>query len=292
MRAARRQAHWRTGSLPWGSFVPLRALPTRPASAFPTVAGDRMAWDLSQPAEAMRAFVLQLDPLGGLQELGNLAGLVHEVSIPPLDLGFREIVVSANLPPNRAGSRRSAFGSACHRTRLTGRVGLTRVRCSRRPTTRRGSTSGLDRRTTGLCGDDLRDRGRRRHRAAARGPGAPGKGRCCIAARRISAHLRAYPRKRATACTGGGRGGASYEDGARTAIQPIALRPGATEVAVAAPTAAADARHADRDRAERMGRVALSPQKPGVIRLDLGSLPGYGPHRIAIARASGTMRHR
>jgi hypothetical protein len=63
-------------------------------------------WDLSQAAAAPRQFVMALDPLGSLRaatESGGIDGLVKEIAIPPLDLGFRSVSLAANLPASRVG---------------------------------------------------------------------------------------------------------------------------------------------------------------------------------------------
>jgi hypothetical protein len=63
-------------------------------------------WDLSQAAAAPRQFVMTLDPLGSLRAAigsGSIDGLVKEIAIPPLDLGFRSVSLAANLPASRVG---------------------------------------------------------------------------------------------------------------------------------------------------------------------------------------------
>ena len=90
----------------FGSLVPAPAATDPPyfRLAKPSSA-ERVRWDLGTPTAVSRAFVLQVDPLSGLRSAADLAALIHEVkvTIPPLDLGMREIVVTANLPPNRVG---------------------------------------------------------------------------------------------------------------------------------------------------------------------------------------------
>jgi hypothetical protein len=65
---------------------------------------DSVQWDLAQAVEARRPWALQLDPLAAPRALaaqGGLAGLVKEITQPVVDVGVREIAVSANLPVRR-----------------------------------------------------------------------------------------------------------------------------------------------------------------------------------------------
>ena len=64
--------------------------------------GERLDWDLSTPQTAPRAFALHTDTLSGLAAL-DPAKLVRELVIAPLDLGFRDIALAANLPAPRLG---------------------------------------------------------------------------------------------------------------------------------------------------------------------------------------------
>ncbi len=80
------------GALDFPGFNITGALPT-----------ERLDWDLSQAAAAQRAFMLRLDTLSGLAALDPTA-LVRELTIPPLDLGFREVIMAANLPAPRMGA--------------------------------------------------------------------------------------------------------------------------------------------------------------------------------------------
>jgi hypothetical protein len=80
------------GALDFGGFAFSGPLPT-----------ERLDWDLSQPAAAMRAFVIRLDTVSGLAAL-DPASMVRELTIPPLDLGFRDVVLAANLPAPRIGA--------------------------------------------------------------------------------------------------------------------------------------------------------------------------------------------
>lgn len=124
----------------YGSLVPAPAATDPPyfRLAKPSSA-ERVRWDLGTPTAVSRAFVLQVDPLSGLRSAADLAALIHEVTIPPLDLGMREIVATANLPPTASACRPSARASACRPRRRAGPAVSTRRRCSPRPTTKLGS---------------------------------------------------------------------------------------------------------------------------------------------------------
>ena len=274
----------------YGSFVAAAGASDPPCFSFDDrLPAERLTWNLSQPAEAMRAFVLQLDPLSGLQDLGNLAGLVHEVTIPPLDLGFREIVVTANLPPNRVGL--PAIGvrislppnppdrpSGINETAI-----FTAPDDQARLNLRLGSDEPLNYTATPfaivaagaivqqLDGTPRQASGAWLHLQPADFP-------------LTFAHILASDRLVAQAAVAGGL---TYQVGARMATQPIALRPGATDVAVAAPAGAVNPTIVLTATEPSGDTIQLPPQSPGVIRLDLPSLPGYGPHRISLACAFG-----
>lgn len=59
-------------------------------------------WDLRTPTVVPRAHALQVDVASALQH-DDLAALVRNVTVPPLDLGLHRLTVSANLPSPRVG---------------------------------------------------------------------------------------------------------------------------------------------------------------------------------------------
>ncbi|MBA3810273.1 MAG: hypothetical protein H0X27_01260 [Caulobacteraceae bacterium] len=87
----------------YGALTPAAA-PADPARIlFRPPAPGKVAWDLNQPVVVSRAFVLQLDMSAALA--GAATGdLVREIVIPALDLGFSQVDIAANLPPNRIGA--------------------------------------------------------------------------------------------------------------------------------------------------------------------------------------------
>jgi hypothetical protein len=270
----------------WGSFVPAAGADDPPCFAFPgPLPISRMDWDLRTPAEGLRAYMLQLAPLAPTRGMADPSSLVHEISIPPLDLGFRDIVVSANLPPNRAGlpaigvrislppappDRPSGIDASAMFTppgdtaRINIRLGPDE------PLAYTATTFAIV--VAGASVQQLE------------APGRPAQGPFL----RLQptdfplafAHVTASDRLLAQATV---TGALTYAHGAAQAVQPIALQAGTAELSVAAPAAAADAVITLTAVAADGTKVALSPQKPGVVRLDLASFPGYGPHRIAIS---------
>jgi hypothetical protein len=272
----------------FGSFVAAAGASDPPCFGFDgPLPAEQLTWDLSLPAEAVHAFVLQLDPLKGLREFAGPPNLVHEVTIPPLDLGFREIVVTANLPPNRVGlpaigvrislppnppDRPSGINETAIFTAPDDQVRLS---------LRLGSDEPLNYTATPFA-------------IVAAGPivqqldGTPRQASGAWLHLQPAdfslafAHIVASDRLVAQATVSGAL---TYPAGTRTATQPIALRPGAADVAVAAPAGAANPVIVLTATEPGGEAIELAPQPPGVIRLDLPSLPGYGPHRIPLACA-------
>lgn len=65
------------------------------------------SWDLSQPQETARPFVLALDPLAAARTLVKEQGLdtaFRETRVPALQTGFVPLSVAANLPEKRQGA--------------------------------------------------------------------------------------------------------------------------------------------------------------------------------------------
>ena len=77
-------------------------------------------------------------------------------------------------------------------------------------------------------------------------------------------------------------GALSYTLDGKPVTQPIVLKPGASDIAVPVPAAAKDASIALTASAADGAKAQIGPLQPGLIRLDLPSFPGYGPHRIDI----------
>jgi hypothetical protein len=267
----------------FAAFVPAAAAGGSPCFRFAAnLPIERVVWDLRGPADGLRAMALTLDPLA---PIANPSALIREVVIPPLDLGFREVVASANLPRVRTGV--PAIGV---------RLGL--------PPKPPGRPSGINQTATFTPPDDLARVDFRLGLdeelsytatpfallvagsvvSALDGSARPGSG----AWQRLQpndfpvrfAHITASDRLLAAASVSGAL---TYSWNGRTAAQPIALVAGAAETAVAAPAAAPDAAITLTARAASGAVATLGPLQLGVIRLDLPSFPGYGPHRVTVA---------
>jgi hypothetical protein len=272
----------------YGRFVPATGPTDPPCFSFTgPLPVERLTWDLSQPAGAVRAFSLQLDPLSAVRGLANPASLIQEATIPPLDLGFREIVVTANLPPKRAGI--PAVGvrislppdppgrpSGINTTAI-----FTEPDDTARVTLRLGPDEPLDYTATPFAivaagavvqqsdGMPRVASGNLLHLQASDFP-------------LTFAHIIASERLAAQATV---TGALTYSMGVRSATQPIMLGTGAADVSVAIPAGASEASVTLSAVAPCGVTADLPPQPPGIIRLDLASFSGYGPHRIPITCA-------
>jgi hypothetical protein len=269
----------------YGSLVPAPAATDPPyfRLAKPSSA-ERVRWDLGTPTAVSRAFVLQVDPLSGLRPAADLAALIHEVTIPPLDLGMREIVATANLPPNRVGL--PAVGA---------RVSL--------PPAPPGRPSGIDKTAMFTPPDDqarielqidpdealdysvtgfaIIAAGSSIYQLEAEPRQASGEWlRVQGSDLPVTfAHLTASDRMMKQASVSGAL---KYSYAGKQATQPIALSAGAADVAVAVPTGAENASVTLTATTASGQSISLNPLRPGVIRLDLASFPGYGPHRVPV----------
>ena len=268
----------------FGAFVP--AAEVEDAAGFAISAAlpaERLDWDLSTPTASPRAFFLRLDTVSGLAAL-DPASLVSELTVPAIDLGFREVLLAANLPARRErgpGDRRAperASGAA-----PTGPTGSTRPSSSRRRTTRAAPLCASIRtrpsRTTSRRSRWSRPApygGVRRPTAGAWRQLRPTPGG------RFRPRLLPHHGQRSPGGGGERHGRADLHPERRQRLRPLrAFRRGPRY----------RARHAGRgDRRPlvaggeiRRRTVASLPASPaGNIRLDLSSFPGYGPRRLAI----------
>jgi len=248
------------------------------------LSSDPVSWDLNKPVAVSRAYVFQIDLLDALKAVPDPATLVHEIPIPALDLGFREIVVGANLPPTRIGV--PAIGARITMpAALPGRpnainktVTLNPPNDQARLALQVGPDEPLDYTMTGFA---LIAAGSSVHQLS--GPPRPFGGEWLhLEASDLPvgfAHLTASDRllKQATIA-----GALTYSLDDKPATQAIVLKPGTADVAVAIPVAAKDASIVVTATAADGAKAQIGPLAPGVIRLDLASFPGYGPHRIAV----------
>ena len=244
---------------------------------------ERVTWDLSTPAGGVRAFALALDPPGRLQDA---ARLIHEISIPPLDLGFREIIATANLPPGRTGIPAIGARISLPPNPPARPSGINETAVFTSP----DETARVDLR---LSPDEAFDYTVTPFAVLAAGAAVaqldgaarPGSGPWLhLQARDFPltfAHIVASDRLLAQATLAGALTYTAANG--RAASQPIALRQGAAAVAVAAPAGATDAAITLTATAPSGATARLTPVPPRILRLDLASFAGYGPHRVAIS---------
>jgi hypothetical protein len=271
----------------YGAFVPAAGL--LDFATFTVPSGpptERLDWDLSQPAPGSRGCVLRLDTVKGLADL-DPASLVREVTIPALDLGFRDVALAANLPSPRVGA--PAIG--------------VRVSVPPAPPNR---PSGID---LTVPFDPPEDAGRATLRLSPGEPlayqltpfavvaagglmhafEAPGRAGDAPFVQLQAAdfqlafcHITASDRLLAEASLDGIL---TYAFGGRTGSISVKLTPAAPGVSVALPAAATGAVLSFKATTPAGAVFPLPDMAPGRIRLDLTSLPGYGPQRIAVSCA-------
>jgi hypothetical protein len=269
----------------WGTLVPAPGVADPPWIEFAAVGAESVMWDLNVPQKVPRAFAVQLDPLSALRQ-ADTAGFVREITVPPLDLGFRSVPVSANLPGNRLGV--PAIG--------------VRIEVAPSPPARPAATSE----TLVLTSPD--DSGRVQLRfvpeetlaytvttfaiVAADGlvqqyealPHSASDTWLHLQASDFPitfAHLTASDR---LLKLGTVSGTLTYAVDGKVAKQPIQLTAEAPDIAVAVPEGAEGASLALTATAtDGVTSILLPPLAPGRIRLDVTSFPGYGPHRISLS---------
>lgn len=272
----------------FGQFTPASDAGGRTGFAFPpSMSGERIQWDLETPVAVSRPFVLWLDPLASLAGIPDKSILIRETSIPPLDLGFRDIVVAANLPKNRRGI--PAIGA--------------RIVVPPAPPHR---PDGINTDITFTAPDD---EARITIRLA---PDEPLSGSivcyAILAAGSDVFQLESPPRPVSsswvrlqandfpvvfTHLAASGRllkqasltGSLTYTRDGRSIAQPVTLTTSDPDIAVAAPSDASDAVLHLAAASPGGATIRMADAQPGRIQIDLASFPAYGPHRVAIACA-------
>jgi|GEM_PF-2084303 len=270
----------------FGAFVPAARPVDPPCFSFAAQAStDAVSWDLNTVAVVSRAFLLQADLLTALKAVQDPASLVHEIAVPPLDLGFREIVVSANLPANRVGvpvigaridmppappdrpqaiNKSAPLAPPTDQTRVPLQIGVDEAFDYTVTAFAIVSAGGAVHQLQGTPRDA---NGAWLHLEADDLPIG-------------FAHLTASDRLLRLATV---TGVLSYTLDGKPVTQPITLKSGAADIAMPVPAAAEAANIVLTATAADGTKVSIGPMPPGVIRLDLPSFPGYGPHRVAIS---------
>lgn len=244
---------------------------------------ERVDWDLSIPQAVSRAVALRLDTLTGLAKL-DPASLVRELTIPALDVGFRDVVLAANLPDNRLGApaigvRLSAPPAPPNRPSGINKTlvfsspdngGLVSLRFDPDETFAYDLTAFAVV-TAGSLVHELD--------AAPRPSTATWLDLSANDFPVTFSHITASQRLIAQARVSGTL---DYAFGGQTASLPFALGSATADVALAMPSAATGA-SISLTATTPGGAVASLPAfAAGRILLDVSSFPGYGPHRVAL----------
>jgi hypothetical protein len=271
----------------FGQFAPAAG-----ATDFPgfTISGplpaERLDWDLSQPTSAPRAFAIRLDTVSGLSALDS-ASMVRELTIPPLDLGFRDVALAANLPAPRTGAPAIGVRLSAPPAPPNRPSGINQTVVFTPPDDGGRTTLRFDPNETfayNLTPFALVAAG-----ALEREIDAPPKP-CndnfvqlqASDFQLVFSHVTASDRLAAAATVGGTL---TYALGGVAGSVSIRLNATTQGVAVAMPAGATGASLAFVATTPDGTVAKLPPFPPGRIRLDLSSFPDYGPHRIAVRGA-------
>jgi hypothetical protein len=93
----------------FGTFIPAPTLETGSYMALTApkeIGSGRFEWDLREPVQVPRPFLLELDPFQAAQQLIQEQGLeavVRETIVPPMTTGISSITIVTNLPTSLQG---------------------------------------------------------------------------------------------------------------------------------------------------------------------------------------------
>lgn len=249
-------------------------------------AAGSVDWNLGTPMVVPRAHALQVDVASALLH-DDLASLVRDVTVPPLDLGLHRLTVSANLPSPRVGI--PAIG--------------TRVEIAANPPVRPSAISDTllfeppaDTATADVhlaAGEALAYRlipftiiAAGADVVQADAPAImPATDWVHLQASDFAlrfCHVTASARLLAVATI---EGELRYAWQGTTLHQPFALDAAKPDLAVAMPQGADATLTLAAVALDRTQRVALDTALTDRIALDLASIPGYGPHRVVVSAA-------
>ncbi len=245
-------------------------------------------WDLNEPTLVMRPYIFMLDPFSSIRALNNpavVAGIVKEITVPPLSLGLTNVTLTANLPPSRVGI--SAIGArvdlppnpparpfSISKTALftppgdSGTVGITL-----------GAEETLDYAVTCFAliaaGDFVQQ-----YESAAQNHNELWVQLPTGDFPLTFAHIVASSRLLNLANIAGVL---SYQVGTRTVQQSFKLSTSTSDVAVAAPTSATTSSITlQAVPLDGSAPVALPAMALGRIDLDVNSFAAYGPHTVTV----------
>jgi len=218
--------------------------------------------------------------------MGDLASLIHERIIPPLDLGFHDVVIAANLPVHRTGVpaigvRVDIAPNPPHRP-----SGITETLIFEAPDDQQkisvSLSPGETLRYDMVCFAILAAGATVQQVETA--PKSSSAEWLQLQANDFPlefVHITASDRLKALATVAGTL---SYQHGGKAIDQPIRLDQTNPDIALAFPSDASGVTLALAATALDSKRtLAIAKQDPGRILLDLTSFPDYGPHRVQIS---------
>jgi hypothetical protein len=268
----------------FGQFMPAAGTQDFPGFAIPgPLSSERLDWDLSVPAAGARAYALKLDTLTGLAQL-DPGSLVEEIVIPPLDLGFREVRLAANLPARRIGApaigvRLSAPPAPPNRPNgINQSVTLSPPDDMARVTLRFDPDESFTYELTPFA--VVAASGMVHEFDAPSTPSSASFLQLQAADFQLAfTHITASDRLVAAATLAGSL---AFSYGGHAATVPFRLAPGASDIAIAMPFGASDASLSLTATAADGTVLNLPPMAAGRIALDFASFAQYGPQRVPV----------
>jgi hypothetical protein len=270
----------------YGALTPAPDAVSGPRIVFSTPPVGKVTWDLNEPSIVPRAFALQFDLLTALRSLGDPAPLIHERIIPPLDLGFHDIVIAANLPVHRTGVpaigvRVDIAPNPPHRP-----SGITETLIFEAPDDQQKISVSLSPGETlrydmvcfailaaGACVQQVE--------TAPRSSSAEWLQLQATDFPLEFVHITASDRLQALATVDGTL---TYQYRGKAINQTIRLDQTVPDIALAFPSDASGVTLAlEATALDSKKTLAIAKQDPGRILLDLTSFPDYGPHRVPIS---------
>ena len=244
---------------------------------------ERLDWDLSVAQAVPRAMVLRLDTLTGLASL-DPESLVRELTIPALDVGFRDVGLAANLPDNRLGAPAIGVRLSAPPAPPNRPSGINKSLVFSSPDDSGRATLRFDPDETfayDLTPFAVVTAGSMVHeldapaRACTESWLELSAGDFPVLFSHITASRRLIDQARVT-------GTLDYTYLGQAASLAFALGPTLADVALAMPSTATGAGVSLTATTPDGAAATLPAFAPGRILLDLSSFSGYGPHRIAV----------
>jgi hypothetical protein len=245
-------------------------------------------WDLNEPTLVMRPYVYMLDPFSSIRALNNpavLAGIIKEITVPPLSLGLTRVNLTASLPPSRVGI--SALGA---RIDLPSKPPARPFSISKTTLFTPPNDSGAIDFTLGA--EETIEYSVTTFAVIAAGSFVQEYQSTAQSRKDTWVQLAAgdFPLNFAHVVAGSRllnlasiEGVLSYQVGTRTVQQPFKLSTSSSDIAVAAPTTAANSSIAlQAVPLDGSAPLALPAMALGRIDLDVNSFAGYGAHTVTV----------